>query len=248
MITAIIVDDEQKSVSLLQKILADYFTEIVILGTAENSRKAKELITEAKPQLVFLDVEMPYGSGFDLLKSFSVIDFEVIFITAFNQYTLNAFRFSALDYLLKPINILQLKEALNKVKVSIEQKSSFENYRLLLQNLNEQDIGEQKIILTDNRGQHFFKLNDICYCIADGSYTEVHLTNSKIFISSKNLKEFEDLLPKELFCRIHHGHIIHINHIAKIVKGRGGSVLMKDGKELEIAVRRKENLLKLCVK
>jgi len=94
----------------------------------------------------------------------------------------------------------------------------------------------------------FFKLNDICYCIADGPYTEVHLVNTKTFISSKNLKEFEDMLPKELFCRIHHGHIIHINHIAKILKGKGGSVLMKDGKELEIAVRRKESFLKVIAK
>jgi len=156
MITAIIVDDEQKSVSTLQKKLADFCPEIIVIGTVDNIKNAKELIDEAKPQLVFLDVEMPYGSGFDLLKLFSVIDFEVIFITAFDQYALNAFRFSALDYLLKPVNISQLKEAVNKAQIRIEQKSSFENYKLLLQNLNEQDIGEQKIILTDNRGQHFF--------------------------------------------------------------------------------------------
>ena len=243
MITAIIVDDEMKSVSTLQKKLVDFCPEVTVIGTAENAQKAKELINEVKPQLVFLDVEMPYGSGFDLLKLFSVIDFEVIFITAFDQYALNAFRFSALDYLLKPVNISQLKEAVNKAQLRIEQKSSVENYKLLLQNLNEKDIGEQKIILTDYRGQHFFKLNDICYCIADGPYTEVHSINAKTFISSKNLKEFEDMLPKELFCRIHHGHIININHIAKILNGKGSIVLMKDGKELEIAVRRKESFL-----
>ena len=245
MITAIIVDDEPKNVSTLQKFLVDYCPQVEVLGIAMNSIAAKELIAFKKPQLVFLDVEMPYGSGFDLLKSLSEIDFEVIFITAFDHYALNAFRFAAIDYLLKPLNINELKIAVDRAEQRLTEKSSVENYKLLLQNLNEKDVSEQQIILTDNKGQHVFKLKEILYCIADGSYTDVHLIDSKIFTSTKNLKEFEDELPKELFCRIHHGHIVNVSHIKEVRKGRGGSVIMCDKRELEIAVRRKEDFLKV---
>jgi len=248
MITAVIIDDEQKSVSTLKKFLADYCPEIKVLGTADSAKTGLLLITTNKPQLVFLDVEMPYGSGLDLLESLPSIEFETIFITAFNQYAINAFRFAAVDFLLKPVNITQLKEAVTRAIVRINEKSSVKNYQLLLQNLKEQDAGEQKIVLTDSKGQHFIKLNDIIYCIADGSYTHVYLINSKSFLSSRNLKEFEDMLPKTVFCRIHHGHIVNILHISKVVKGRGGNVIMRDGRELEIAVRRKDDFLKLIKK
>jgi two-component system LytT family response regulator len=248
MITAIIVDDEPKNVSTLQRFLEDYCPQVEVVGTAENSMAAKELIAFKKPQLVFLDVEMPYGNGFDLLKSLSAIDFEIIFITAFDHYALNAFRFAAIDYLLKPLNINELKEAVGRAEQRLKEKTSVENYLLLLKNLSEQDINKQQIILTDNKGQHAISLNEILYCIADGSYTDFHLTESKVFTSTKNLKEFEDELPKELFCRIHHGHIINISHIKEVRKGRGGSVIMRDNKELEIAVRRKDEFLKVYQK
>lgn len=245
MITAIIVDDEEKNVSTLHRFLNDYCPQVEVIGTAENSITAKELIAFKKPQLVFLDVEMPYGSGFDLLKSLATVDFEIIFITAYDHYALNAFRFAAIDYLLKPLNINELKEAVKRAEQRLTEKSSVENYKLLLQNLNEHDAGKQKIILTDNKGQHVIILNEILYCIAEGSYTDIHLADSKVFTSTKNLKEFEDELPKELFCRIHHGHIVNITHIKEVRKGRGGSVIMSDKCELEIAVRRKDEFLKL---
>lgn len=248
MITAVIIDDEKKSVSTLKKFLTDFCPEVNVLGIADSAKTGYKLITEAKPQLVFLDVEMPYGSGLELLESFNTIDFETIFITAFNHYALNAFRFAALDFLLKPVNITQLKEAVNRAIHRIAEKSSVKNYQLLLENLKEQDTGEQKIALTDSRGQHFIKLNDIIYCIADGSYTHIYLSDSKSFLSSRNLKEFEDMLPKSLFCRIHHGHIVNVTQVSKVIKGRGGSVVMRDGKELEIAVRRKDDFLKLIKK
>ncbi len=248
MITAVIIDDEKKSVSTLTKFLEDYCPAVKVLGTADSAKTGKQLIMNTKPQLVFLDVEMPYGSGLDLLESFTTIEFETIFITAFNHYAINAFRYAALDFLLKPVNIPQLKEAVNRAIQRITEKSSVKNYRLLLENLKEHDAGEQKIVLTDSKGQHFIKLNDIMYCIADGSYTHVYLNDSKSFLSSRNLKEFEDMLPKSVFCRIHHGHLINIFQISKVIKGRGGNVIMRDGRELEIAVRRKDDFLKLIKK
>lgn len=243
MIQAIIVDDENKSVSTLQKFLADFCPKVQIVGTANNITKARELIKNLQPQLVFLDVEMPLGNGFDLLQSLESINFEIIFITAFNHYAINAFRFAAIDYLLKPVNISQLQEAVGRAIQRIQEKNSFRNYELLLENLNAETTNEQQIILHDSNGQHIFKLKDIRYCIAEGSYTAIHLAQGKVFISSKNLKEYETMLPENGFFRIHHGHIVHIQHIQQVLRGRGGSVKMSDGKELEISVRKKEAFL-----
>lgn len=243
MITAIIVDDESKSISTLQKFLADFCPHIHIVGTAGNIAKAKLLIENLNPQLVFLDIEMPLGNGFDLLQSLKSITFEVIFITAFNHYAINAFRFAAIDYLLKPVNISQLQEAVARATQRIEEKIASQNYTLLLQNLNEEMANEQQIVLHDMEGQHIFKLKEILYCIAEGSYTAFHLQHGKVFISSKNLKEYETLLPESDFCRIHHGHIVNKIHIQQVGRGRGGSVKMRDGQELEISVRKKETFL-----
>lgn len=243
MIKAIIVDDESKNISTLNKFLSDYCPQVKVISTANNISKAKELIEDQHPQLLFLDIEMPLGSGFDLLQSLECINFEVIFITAFNHYAINAFRFAAIDYLLKPVNISQLQEAVNRAEQRILEKNSFLNYELLLENLSTSNANEQQIILHDNNGHHIFKLKEILYCIAEGSYTAIHLSQGKVFISSKNLKEYESMLPENDFCRIHHGHIINIQHVQQVLRGRGGSVIMSDGKELEVSVRKKEAFL-----
>jgi len=243
MTTAIIVDDEQKSISTLQKIINDYCTNVKIIGIADNIMSAHSLILSIKPQLVFLDVEMPYGNGFDLLNTFDDINFEVIFITAYNQYAITAFKYASIDYLLKPVNITQLQEAIVRADKRIIEKTNAQNYILLKQNLQVENANEQRIILTDNNEQHLIKINDISYCIADGSYTFIHLVNNKRYYASKNLKEFEEMLPTDYFFRIHYGHIVNIRHITKLQKGRSGSVIMQDGKELEIAARRKNDFL-----
>lgn len=248
MITAIIVDDEQKSVSTMQKIINDYCRNVQIIGTADNIINASSLILSVKPQLVFLDVEMPYGNGFDLLNSLDEINFEVIFITAYNQYAITAFKYASIDYLLKPVNITQLQDAIVRAEQRITEKTNAQNYVLLKQNLQVENANEQRIILTDNNEQHLIKINDISYCIADGSYTFIHLVNNKRYYASKNLKEFEDMLPSDFFFRIHHGHIVNIKHIDKLQKGRSGSVIMRDGKELEIAARRRNDFFALFSK
>jgi two-component system LytT family response regulator len=248
MISAIIVDDEQKSISTLQKIIHDYCKDVSIIGTADNITSANSLILSLKPQLVFLDVEMPYGNGFDLLNSLDEINFEVIFITAYNQYAITAFKYASIDYLLKPVNITQLQDAIARADKRIIEKTNAQNYILLKQNLQVENANEQRIILTDNNEQHLIKINDISYCIADGSYTFIHLINNKRYYASKNLKEFEDMLPTDFFFRIHYGHIVNIKHISKLQKGRTGSVIMQDGKELEIAARRKNDFLALFAK
>jgi two-component system LytT family response regulator len=244
MITAVIIDDEAKSVFTLANFLATHCPQVKVLGTADNARTGKELIEQQHPQLVFLDIEMPLGSGFDLLKSFQSIGFEIIFITAYNEYAITAFRFSALDYLLKPLRITELKQAVSKAELRINDKRTKRNYELLLRNMNEPDATLRKIVLTDRGEQHHVQLDDIMYLLADGNYTQVH-TTARVFLSSKNLKDFEELLPADMFCRIHYGHMINIQFITKLLKGRGGLVQMKDGKELEVAVRRKEDFMKI---
>jgi len=244
MISAVIIDDEPKSVFTLNSFLHDYCPQVSIAGIANDAIAAKSLIEKVNPQLIFLDIEMPMGSGFDLLQSLRTIRFEIIFITAYNQYAINAFRFSALDYLLKPLRITELKQAVAKAEQRITEKRSTHDYELMLRNIGEQNTGKHKMAFTDKGIQYLVQLDKIMYCIASANYTQVY-TPDKMFVSTRNLKEFEDMLPPELFFRIHHGHIVNINYIVKLQKGRGGRAIMNDGKELEIAVRRKDDFLKM---
>jgi len=247
MITAVIIDDEQKNVSMLTGLLQQYCRQVTLLGIANNSAAGKKLIEGLKPQLVFLDIEMPYGSGFDLLQSMPGTDVEIIFITAFSQYAINAFRYAALDYLLKPVNIQELEDAVERAKEKINGKNAIRNYELLLRNHDEKDASKQTISITDKGEQYLVQLADIMYIIADGSYTHIHTVN-KVIVTTKNLKDFENMFPATIFCRIHHGHLLNKNHIAKVRKGRGGIVLMKDGRALEISIRRKEDFMKMIQK
>ena len=242
MTTTVIIDDEPKSILALKSFIQQHCPEIKILATADNATKGQEIIEQFHPQLVFLDIEMPVKSGFDLLLSLPVIDFEIIFITAYNQYALKAFRFSAIDYLLKPFRISELMEAIDKATIRIKEKTAKRNYDLLLKNLTENDAHKQKLIFTDRGEQFLVATDEIKYLIADGNYTMVY-TTKKQFLCAKNLKEYEDILPADLFFRIHHGHMVNLKFIDKIQKGRGGTVIMQDGKTLEIAVRRKEEFL-----
>ena len=244
MITAIIIDDEPKSVFTLKSFLQDHCQSVKIAGSANNAKTGKELIESVKPQLVFLDIEMPMGSGFDLLQSFPAIAFEIIFITAYNQYAINAFRFSAIDYLLKPLRITQLMDAVDKAARRIKEKTDTRNYELLLRNMSEQNVSKQKIAFTEREEQFLVQLDEIMYMIADGNYTHVH-TTAKTFLTTKNLKDFEDILPANVFCRVHHGHIVNTQFIIKVQKGRGGTIIMQNGQTLEIAVRRKDAFMKM---
>ena len=230
MITALIIDDEQKNISMLTSLLHDYCPQVSLIGSAKSAATARQLINDLDPDVIFLDIEMPYGSGFDLLQSLPGLKSEVIFITAFDQYALNAFRYAALDYLLKPVNIEQLQEAVLRASERIKDKGAVKNYELLLHNLNEKDIAKKTIALSDKGQQHLIQLDDIMYIIADGSYTHIY-TLKRSFVTTKNLKDFEAMLPPGIFCRIHHG--------------RGGAVIMKNGVTLEIAVRRKDDFMKM---
>lgn len=247
MIKAIIVDDEPKNIRTLNHLLMDLCPQVQVQAISDNADEAKKLIEGLQPDLVFLDIEMPYGSGFDLLRSIPEIDFEVIFVTAFNQYAIDAFRYAAVDYVLKPIEKARLTDAVKRAEEKIVNRQSAQNYELLLKNLEEQNAANQKIILNEVGKQHVIPLGEIMYCIADGAYTRIH-TTKRVFVSARNLKEFAQMLPAVAFYRIHHGHIVNVNFIENLEKTSGNIVKMRDGKELEIAVRRKDEFMNIFLR
>ena len=193
--------------------------------------------------MVFLDIEMPYGNGFDLLDKLSPITFEVIFITAFNNYAVKAFKYAAVDYILKPVNINELKDAVQKVARRQQEKIVNSRITSLLNNLKPENSNAQKIGLSTNEEFYFEEIKNIMYLEASGSYAVVFTKDGNKKTVSKNLKEFEDILPDNVFCRVHHSYIINTNFIKKYYKGRGGYVEMEDGANIAISVRKKEYFL-----
>jgi two-component system LytT family response regulator len=240
-ISTIIIDDEPGNIVTLSELVKQYCPDVEIVQTAPDPLKGYDLIKEIEPQLVFLDIEMPYGNAFDLLDRLVPISFEVIFVTAFNDYAIKAFKYAALDYLLKPVNINELKEAVNKVNKRIKEKSINTRVNTLLNNLKPENAGIQKIALPTADGCHFEDINNIMYLQAEGSYTYIYLKTKEKVLVSKALKMFEDILPAAIFCRVHHSSLININYVKKYFKGRGGYVQMEDDTSIEISIRKKND-------
>lgn len=194
---------------------------------------------------MFLDIEMPNGSGFDLLESLSEpIDFKIIFITAYHEYALKAFKFSAVDYLLKPINVDELKQAISKVRPGAEQEPK-EKIDTLIENISRKGGTMNKIALPSMEGLQFVNLDEIIYCESQDNYTQFFLTDGKRVMVSKTIKHFEELLDPERFFRVHRSNIINLKYIDKYVKGEGGYVVMKQGERIPVSRRRKESFLQL---
>lgn len=240
-IRCILVDDEPLSLATLEELLRKYCPSVVVEGKAVNPIQGAELARELNPDLVFLDIEMPFGNAFDMLDKLEPVTFEVIFVTAFNEYALKAFRYSAADYLLKPINIEELQEAVGKIERRIGEKNVNTRIASLLENLNQGPGPFKKISLPTTEGFIVEDIDNIMYLHAEGSYTYIHLKDNQKILVSKHLKEFEDMLPELNFCRIHHSSIININYVKKYFKGRGGEVEMQDGETILISTRKKSD-------
>lgn len=240
-ITAVIIDDEFKARNVLQNILQENFPEVKILAQADDVPEGVLAIRKHQPQLVFLDIEMPGYNGFQLLDFFGNINFNIIFTTAYSEYALQAFQVSAIDYLLKPIQIEKLKNALEKFKNGpIPQQD--ERIDTLKQNLNH--TGIQKLALPVASGLRFIKVDDIVYLKADGSYTNFVLENEKLLISKK-LKDFEDLLAgNPNFYRPHRSYLINIHKVKEFNKGDGGYIIMDNNDEVGVSRELKEETLK----
>lgn len=243
MINALIIDDEPKNIRILHGLLEQCCPDVHIAGEAVSAETAIPLIHEKQPDLLFLDIEMPYGNAFDLLDKIMPINFEIIFITAFDDYTLKAFKYSALDYLLKPVSMDELRSAVNKAKERIQAKNINQQLQNLLFNIHKPNLSNQKMALPCKDGLVFVHIADIIRFEAKAGYTMVFGINDQKHISSRSIKEYEELLPDDLFFRIHNSHIINLNRVKKYHKGRGGAIEMADGVMIEVATRRKDEFL-----
>jgi two-component system LytT family response regulator len=212
-IKTIIVDDEKPSREALANYLREYCPNVQIVAKCNSAKVAYKAISEHQPQLVFLDVEMPKGSGFDLLRMIGSVNFKVIFITAFSNYAVQAFRCSATDFLLKPVKISELKEAVNKAIHELEVKDSYLSVKALLDNLSNISQPNGNLVISDSKGFTVLKTSDIIYCEADGYCTLFYLAGRTKISSSRNLKFYEELLPANQFIRTHHSYIVNLNHV-----------------------------------
>lgn len=247
-ITCIILDDESRNVQLLKNLLGEYCTQVAVLATETDAVKGLALIKELQPQLVFLDIEMPHINGFEILKQLEPVNFEVIVVTAYSHYALEAFEHHAIGYITKPINTEKLIAAVNLATERIEQKSFSKNLFSLIES-STKPAAAQKIPLSTSSGLVFVKLNDIMYCESSGNYTSFYLSNTgKPILVSRQLGEYEKLLPETDFTRIHDKYIINLSYIREYIKGSGGDVVLENGKELPVASRRKDDFLSLFEK
>lgn len=240
MIRAVIIDDERPAREYLNNIIEKYFFDIKVIAEADTVTSAIDVLSKYEVDLVFLDINLSDGSGFNILEELENINFYVIFITAFNNYAIRAFKVNALDYILKPINIEELKNALFNAKKRLDQdkneliKKSLDNLRLDGQNT--------RLAIQENNGVHFVTINEITRCKADDNYTEFHLKGGGLVISSRTLKEYSAILEEHGFFRIHRSHLVNLKQIKKILRNRGTQVEMKNGDLLEVSRRKKEEL------
>lgn len=241
-IKTIIVDDELIARNVLQEYLKKYCPVIELIGEAQHIKEAVPLIKSLKPQLVFLDVEMPFGNAFDILEACKEEKFETIFVTAYSEYSLKALNLSAAYYILKPIDILELVAAVNKVQVAVLKEDEFNRTQILLQNLK-QKPDQQQIILPTLHGFDVIKTSSITKLQAKGNFTDVHLTDGSCKMICKFLKHFDDLLEAP-FMRIHRSFIINLNYVKSYSKSAGGYIVLQDGTEVEVSATYKDQLLK----
>jgi len=235
---AVIIDDEVTSREILRNYLRDYCSQVSVLGEAGTVAKGITLIKSEKPNLVFLDVEMPFGNAFDLLEELRERDFETVFVTAYNQYAMEALNQHAAYYLMKPINIDELINAVAYVEEIISKEDLLQD-RILSSPLKK---AEGKITLPQQDGFQVLNVSDILYCKADDNYTEIYKADKKILVS-KTLKYFEESLSEFHFVRIHKSFLVNINEVVKYKKGKGGSVIISNGRELMVSASRKKELL-----
>jgi two-component system LytT family response regulator len=239
----IIIDDEPDAVDFISSIICEYCPGLEVAGKAYDISEGVQVIKDQLPDLVFLDVEMPHGTGFDLLANFPEKEFDVIFITAFNHYAIKAIKFSAVDYILKPINVNEFIEAVNKVmqKRSNTMFRGNENIKALLENLR--TAVPSRLAIPTSDGMEYLNPKEIIRIEADRSYSWFYLAGGRKILVSKNLKEFQDLLSDRHFFRPHNSYLINLKYVKKYVRKEGGYIEMQDGSEIPVSRNRKDMFL-----
>lgn len=234
MLRAVIIDDEPDAVQFIESLVAEYCAEVEVVGRANSAREGVDVIRGTVPDLVFLDVQMPHGTGFDLLTSFPEKSFDVIFVTAFNHYAIQAIKFSAVDYILKPINISEFIEAVKKVQAK-RASSEYQNlnYNVLLENIKAPRPSKLAIPTAD--GIEYLNTSEIIRLEADRSYSWFYMSGGKKHLVSRNLKEYQELLTDLNFFRPHNSHLINLEHVRKFIRHEGGYIEMDDGSTVPIS-------------
>ncbi|MEA1876650.1 MAG: LytTR family DNA-binding domain-containing protein [Bacteroidota bacterium] len=243
-IQALVIDDEKANRINLIALLSEYCSDIVVVGEAGGLEEAYEKISINKPNLIFLDIRMPGGTAFDLLARFQTIDFEIIFITAYDEYALKAFRFNALDYILKPIRIAELLSSIERARMQLGNQirdSRVLNY-LINQRLDDQD---KKIALPQEQQTQFIELRSIIRCEADSNYTKFFISNGQKLLVSKTLKEFAGSLEPLGFLRVHQSHLVNLHHVKAFKKGDGGYLETSDGNAVPVSRARRKYVLEI---
>ena len=242
MIKAVIIDDELHAVENLQAMLTEFIEDIEVVGSANAIVEGIKVVQNAKPDLVFLDIEMPYGNGFDVLEAIPEKNFQVIFVTAYDHYAIKAIKYSALDYLLKPVDVEALEEAVEKAREAIGKKD-FPKYDTLMENVN--STHPLKLALPTLDGFLYVNVEHICRIEANGSYSDVYLDDGEKHIVSRNLRWYEELLDPSKFFRAHKSHLINLLRVKKFSRSEGGTVEMEDGSIVEISRRKKDDFQKM---
>jgi len=242
MIKAMIIDDERHSSDALKILLAKCCPQVETVAICHSGEEGIKKISELKPQLLFLDIEMPHMNGFQMLEQLPATDFEIIFTTSYDQYAITAFRFSALDYLLKPVDRAELEKAVERVSKKINPPLS-QQLEILLQKINQPTIPVQRIALPTMQGLEFVAVDSIISCSSSNNYTEFFLADKKRLLVSRTLKEIEDMLSDHSFLRVHNSHVVNLNAILRYVKGEGGYLVMADNSTVDVSRSRKEALI-----
>jgi two-component system LytT family response regulator len=242
MLKSIVVDDESKSGESLKILVEDFCDDVTVSATCKTVDEALEAIKVHGPDVVFLDIQMQRETGFDLLEKLDAISFEVIFTTAHSEYAIKAFKFSAIDYLLKPIDLEELKGALAKVRKKIGQGITA-RLQQLMRNLRETSGENYKLALPTSDGLFFVKVSSIVYCEASSNYTEIVTEDGRKHVVSRTLKEYDEMLSEHNFYCIHNSYLVNLNAVKKYVRGEGGSVIMTTGQSLDVSKRKKEGFL-----
>jgi len=242
MLKSIIVDDEPYCCETIATLLEDN-PEVEIVSICHNAVDALSVIKKYSPDLVFLDVEMPKMNGFEMIEQLSTVNFEIIFTTSYDQYALKAIRFSAIDYLLKPVDSEELQKAIQKV-IHRSQKPIAEQLEILMQKIHQPSTPINKIAMPTMEGLQMIPVDSIISCESDSNYTILLLKNNKKIIVSRTLKEIEELLEEHSFARVHRCYLANLNEVEKYVKGEGGYLVMSDGTTIDVARNKKETLLK----
>lgn len=249
MIRSVIIDDENNCIEMLEWLLKTYCPQVSIEAMCDSAEKGIIAISKLKPDLVFLDIEMPRMNGFDMLEQFDKLTFDVVFTTAYDQFAIKAFKYSALNYLLKPVDPDDLKETIRRVE---EKRSapSKEQIDLLMQTIrhNTKPTQLQRIALTTGDGLLFVSTQDIVYCQSESNYTNVILADGRKILVSKVLKDIDEALHGPDFYRIHNSYLINLNHIKKFVRGDGGYVVMDDGTTVGISRSKRQEFMEMFSK